>query len=225
MIEEDYLLMQEELIENPTARIPICLVLDVSYSMRGEPIKELQHGIEMFFDAIKNDEIAQFSAEISIVTFASNAEKMLDFSSIQRQEVPHLSAMGTTSMGKGVLMALDILEARKLEYQTAGIDYYQPWMVLMTDGHPTDDIIPAVRKIEKLVETKKLTVFPIAIGDGVAMDKLGKFSPGRPPLRLKALNFSEFFIWLSQSVSRVSQSTPGEKIELDTSTINKWASI
>lgn len=222
---EEYLLRQEELIENPTARIPICLVLDVSYSMSGEPIKELQKGVEMFFDAIMNDEIAQYSAEISIVTFGGRAEKKLDFFSIQRQEVPHLSVSGSTPMGEGVLMALDLLEIRKAEYQNAGIDYYQPWMVLMTDGNPTDDIDDAVRSTKLLVQEKKLTVFPIAIGNSVNLDTLGQFSPGRPPLKLKGLNFGEFFVWLSQSVSRVSQSTPGEKIELDTSTIDKWASI
>lgn len=222
---DEYLLRQEELVENPTARIPICLVLDVSGSMYGDPIGELQKGVQMFFDAIRDDDIAQYSAEISIVTFGGPVERVLDFYSIQRQEVPQLSASGSTPMGNGVLAALDMLEARKTEYQNAGIDYYQPWMVLMTDGDATDDISEAVRRTQSLVQAKKLTVFPIAIGDGANMDELGQFSPGRPPLRLKGLNFSEFFVWLSRSVSRVSQSTPGEKIELDTSTIDKWASI
>lgn len=224
-MQDEYLLRQEELVENPTARIPICFVLDVSRSMYGDPIRELQKGVEMFFDAIRGDDIAQYSAEISIVTFGGTVEKVLDFYSIQRQEVPRLTVSGMTPMGAGVLAALDMLEARKTEYQNAGIDYYQPWMVLMSDGDATDDISEATGRTQALVETKKLTVFPIAIGDGANMTELGQFSPGRPPLRLKGLNFSEFFVWLSQSVSRVSQSTPGEKVELDTTTIDKWASI
>lgn len=224
-MEDEYLLRQEELVENPTARVPICLVLDVSGSMAGEPIRELQKGVDMFFDAIKSDDIAQYSAEIAVVTFGGTVEKVLDFYSIQRQDVPQLSVSGLTPMGAGVLAALDMLETRKTEYQNAGIDYYQPWMVLMTDGAPTDNISDAVRRTQELVEAKKLTVFPIAIGDDANMEELGQFSPGRPPLKLKGLNFSEFFVWLSQSVSRVSQSTPGEKVELDTSDIDKWASI
>ena len=96
----------------------------------------------------------------------------------------------------------------------------------MSDGAATDNIVEAAGRAAALVEAKKLTVFPIAIGgDNASIDQLSKFSPGRPPLKLKSLNFSEFFVWLSQSVSRVSQSTPGEKIALDTSTIDKWASI
>jgi uncharacterized protein YegL len=224
-MEDEHLLRQEELVENPTARIPICLVLDVSYSMAGDPIKELERGVETFFYAIREDEVAQYSAEISIVTFGGTVEKELDFFSIQRQEPPSLSAHGSTPMGAGVSLALELLESRKSEYQNAGIDYYQPWMVLMTDGHPTDDISNAVSQVEQLVEQKKLTVFPIAIGDDVGMEDLARLGGGRKALRLKGLNFKEFFVWLSQSVSRVSQSTPGEKIELDTSTLDTWASI
>ena len=51
------------------------------------------------------------------------------------------------------------------------------------------------------------------------------FSPNRPPLKLKGLNFQEFFEWLSQSVSRVSQSTPGDKVELDIEGIKGWAQL
>ena len=224
-MKEEYLLRQEELVENPTARIPICLVLDVSGSMHGDPIRELQKGVRMFFDAIRGDDIAQYSAEISVVTFGQTVERKLDFYSIQRQEIPELTAAGPTPMGGGVLAALDMLDARKQEYQNAGIDYYQPWMVLMSDGAATDNIDEAARRAADLVAARKLTVFPIAIGDNASMDQLSKFSPGGPSLKLKSLNFSEFFVWLSQSVSRVSQSTPGEKIVLDTSTIDKWASI
>ena len=219
---EEYILSQEDLVDNPTARVPICLVLDVSGSMNGEPIRELQAGVQMFYDAIRDDEIAQYAAEISIVTFGSQAQRTVDFMSIERQDVPALIAEGTTAMGQGVNLALDLLEVRKSDYQRAGVDYYQPWMVIMTDGEPTDDISRASERVQKLCETRKLSVFPIAIGAAANMDTLAMLSPGRPPLRLKGLNFKEFFLWLSRSVSRVSQSTPGETVPLDLAGIEAW---
>ena len=221
----DYILRQEELVENPTARVPVCLVLDVSGSMSGDPIAELQEGIVSFFHSVKSDSIAQYSAEVSMVTFGGTVEKLLDFGSIQNQTIPELEAWGSTPMGEAVLTALDLLETRKAEYKNAGIDYYQPWLVLMTDGEATDNIEEAARRTAELVQQKKLTVFPIGIGSHVNLQELQEFSPDRPPLRLKGLSFKEFFTWLSQSVSRVSQSTPGERVELDTSTINKWGSV
>ncbi|EPM43174.1 VWA domain-containing protein [Pseudomonas syringae] len=221
-MKEEYILSQEDLVDNPTARVPICLVLDVSGSMSGEPIRELQAGVQMFYEAIRDDEIAQYAAEISIVTFGSQAQRTVDFMSIERQDVPALIAEGTTAMGQGVNLALDLLEVRKGDYQRAGVDYYQPWMVIMTDGEPTDDISRASERVRKLCETRKLSVFPIAIGAAANMDTLALLSPGRPPLRLKGLNFKEFFLWLSRSVSRVSQSTPGETVPLDLAGIEAW---
>jgi uncharacterized protein YegL len=222
-MEEEYILRQEDLVYNPTARVPVCLVLDISGSMSGEPIQELQGGVQMFFDAIRMDEIAQYAAEISIVTFGGSVRKALDFMAIQRQDVPALIASGDTPMGQAINEALDLLERRKEDYKRAGVDYYQPWMVVMTDGEPTDDIGGAANRIVGLVANKKLSIFPIAIGGNANLQKLSTLSPGRPPLRLKGLNFREFFIWLSRSVSSASQSTPGEKIELDVNGISAWA--
>ncbi|VVM68893.1 hypothetical protein PS631_01699 [Pseudomonas fluorescens] len=222
---EDHILSQEDLVDNPTARVPICLVLDVSGSMAGQPIQELQAGVQMFYEAIRADEVAQYAAEISIVTFGSQATREVDFMAIDRQDVPALVASGTTAMGQGVNLALDLLEVRKSDYQRAGVDYYQPWMVVMTDGEPTDDIRTASERILELSKAKKLTVFPIAIGAAANLDTLALLSPGRPPMRLKGLNFKEFFMWLSRSVSRVSQSTPGETVTLDVNGIAAWGQV
>ena len=224
-MQEEYVLRQEDLVENPTARVPICLVLDVSGSMSGTPIRELQAGVQMFFDAIKQDEVAQYAAEICIVTFGDVVTKDLDFMSVERQNLPVFSAGGLTPMGQATSLALDLLEARKEDYKRAGVDYYQPWMVVMTDGEPTDDISTAAARIGSLVAGKKLTVFPIAIGADANLQVLAQLSPSRPPLRLKGLNFKEFFLWLSRSVSRVSQSTPGEVVPLDVQGISAWAQV
>ncbi len=222
---EDYILRQEELVENPTARIPICLVLDVSGSMDGDPISELGSGVELFFDAIRNDAVAQYAAEICIVTFGGIVKKELDFAAINRQILPSLEVNGDTPMGAAVTLALDLLDARKTEYRNAGVDYFQPWMVLMTDGQPTDDISVAEARIKSLVTSRKLTIFPIGIGSNTNLSELSRLSGERPPLRLKGLNFKEFFLWLSRSVSRVSQSTPGEKVKLDLDGIKAWGSV
>ena len=57
------------------------------------------------------------------------------------------------------------------------------------------------------------------------MNVLAQFSPKRAPLKLQGLNFRAFFEWLSQSVVRTSQSTPGEKIQLDMDGIKSWVEL
>lgn len=210
-------LREKDLTDNPTTRLPVCLCLDTSHSMKGESIDELNKGVEYFFNAIKDDEIACYSVELAVVSFNDVAEKISDFSGIDRQSPTLLKADGCTSMGKGVDLALDLLEQRKKEYSSKGVDYYQPWLVLMSDGVPTDDINAVVRRTQDLSNNKKLTVFSVAIGDNVGIDVLKQFSSMKDNRVLKVKSpehFKEFFEWLSQSVSVASQSVPGDRQSL-----------
>ena len=214
MAQDLMVLRQQDLVSNPTTRLPVCLCLDVSYSMSGSPIRELYKGVKYFFEAIKSDEIARYSVELAIVVFQSDATTILDFANIDRQRIPSLTANGSTSMGEGVNLALDILEQRKKEYSDKGVDYYQPWMVLMTDGYPTDDTSSAIRRVNKLGNNKKLTLFPVAIGNDADINILKQFSTMKNNMVLKVTSpeyFKEFFEWLSQSVTVASQSVPGDK--------------
>lgn len=249
------LLRVEDLVNNPTPRVPICLCLDTSGSMgavvgdyveTGETvfedgkewivvtggtsrIDELRKGVEQFYEAIREDEMAVYSAEICVVTFNNKASCIIDFANIDRQdEIPQLMAQGDTAMGEGINLALDYLDRRKQEYQDKGVDYYQPWLVLMTDGEPNgnpNELERAIKRTNDLVNGKKLTVFPIGIGDEADMNVLNRISPKRPALKLQGLRFKEFFAWLSQSVSKVSQSIPGESIKLDVEGIKGWAEL
>lgn len=216
----------DDLVDNPTPRVPVSLCLDTSSSMGGSPIEELVRGVNLFYDAIEEDDDAHDSAEINIVEFNSAAGLVHDFASIERlQRISALTASGTTAMGAGVNLALDTLENRKATYSNSGVLYYQPWLVLMTDGAPTDNIDVAVKRVNDMVDAKKLTVFPIGIGNGADMPTLSRFSPNRAPLRLDGLKFKEFFEWLSKSVARVSRSTPGDTVKLDLEGLAGWAEL
>lgn len=224
------MLVQNELYDNPTPRIPVCLCLDTSGSMDGQPLQELMNGINMFYEAIREDEIALNSAEISIVTFGDGVRCYEDFSSLDlKGETPNLIAGGYTPMGEGVNLALDILEKRKKDYQNAGVDYYQPWLVLMTDGTPVNssqyEMDKAIKRTSNLALEKKLTIFPIGIGEEADMDMLQQFSPTRKPLKLQGLKFQEFFKWLSKSISITSSSGLGEKIKLDADGLQDWINL
>lgn len=219
-----------DLVENPTPRVPVSLCIDTSGSMAGAKIRELVHGMNLFCDALDEDDDAHDAAEVSVVEFNSRAKLTRDFASVERLErISTIAPEGLTCMGEGVNLALDTLEKRKAMYSSCGVLYYQPWLVLMTDGHPNgspDDLERAVDRVTRMVTGRKLTVFPIGIGPDADMEALARFSPNRPPLRLKGLNFTGFFEWLSKSVSRVSQSTPGDSVKLDVSGIlDNWGSL
>ena len=246
----NFLLRQQDLEDNPTPRVPICLCLDVSDSMDivvdGETrstgqrvfsdgqwweivdggvtaLQEMVSGVNLFYDNLMNDEVARYAAEICVVTFGGTAELIMDFANLDRQEderqqkINGLTAQGETPMGEAVNMALDCLERRKQEFKDAGVDYYQPWLVLITDGKANGDeseFNRAAERTTKLADENRLTIFPIGIGDKADKECLARFSPKRSPVLLKGMNFKGLFEWLSASVSRTSQSMPGDKISL-----------
>lgn len=222
-------LREQDLITNPTARVPVCLCLDTSGSMSGTPIDELNEGVSKFIQELMGDDVARYAAEICIVTFGDTAACVEDFGSLERiGTVRPLSASGGTPMGEALMLALDKLDQRKQEYKDAGVDYFQPWLVVMSDGQPNGDnavLEAAIQRTASLQAQKKLAIFPIAIGNDGDLDVLRSISPARQPLKLQGLKFVEFFLWLSRSVSSVSQSMPGEQIKLDMSGLTDWASL
>ncbi len=208
----------DELADNPTKRVPVCLCLDTSSSMDGDPISELNDGVRAFYDAINDDDVAKSAADVCIVTFGYNGVvENQGFQSIDGEIAPSFYAGGNTPMGAAVEKALDLLESRKSEYRNSGVDYFQPWLVIITDGAPTDNIDRAASRSSDMANNGKLTIFPIGVG-GANMDTLRRFSPKRNPMKLKGLHFKEFFEWLSKSISITSRSRAGDSVNLpDTS--------
>ena len=120
-------------------------------------------------------------------------------------------------MGEGINLALDLLVQRKEEYKETGVDYFQPWLVIMTDGIPNGnqaELDRAIERVNKMVDAKKLVVIPIAVGDDADMEVLKRFHSEVGPKRLQGVQFKQFFKHLGASVKICSQSIPGEEDEL-----------
>jgi hypothetical protein len=128
-----------EFVENQENRCPVVLLLDTSGSMQGEPIKALNDGIKTFQEDVMRDTQATLSVETAIVTFGNGGVKTgQDFVGIDQFTPPTLTAGDLTPMGKAIELALDLIADRQAIYKNYGIQYYRPWVFLITDGAPTD---------------------------------------------------------------------------------------
>ena len=215
-----------DLITNPNPRVPVALCLDVSGSMYGQPMDELNAGVQQYLQEMQNDELASSSAETAVVTFGDEAVCHADFNTADKLQLEPLEAGGLTCMGEGLEMSLDLLEKRKGQYKSTGVDYYQPILVVMSDGAPNGK--PALlremtEKIQQLVEARRLTVISVGIGSAADMTVMQRLSPRQGAISMKGLRFREFFAWLSQSVSGVSNSAPGQEPELNTDALRALA--
>ena len=210
----------DDFASNPEPRCPCILLLDVSGSMNGQPLNELNVGLTTFRDELSADALALKRVEVGIVTFGPVKVEM-PFTSASTFYPSTLQSQGDTPTGAAITQALKMVEDRKSDYRANGISYYRPWVFLITDGRPTDSWKSAAEAIREGEASKKFAFFAIGV-QGADMDTLRQISV-REPLSLQGLKFRELFSWLSASLRSVSRSTPGTEVPLAPPT--GWAAV
>jgi uncharacterized protein YegL len=217
-----------DLATNPEHRCPSVLILDISGSMRGEPVKQLQEGVAVYRDSLFGDNLARKRVEVAIVTFGGTVTVVQSFTTAENFTAPALAESGDTPMGEAVVTSLKLLEDRKTEYKAAGIQYYRPWVFLLTDGGPTDvksNYWSEAKEMVKQGESgKKFSFFCVGV-EGADLGRLDELNPARTPLKLQGLEFKKMFQWLSSSQQSVSKSNPGDVVPLQNPTAGPtgWA--
>src|SRR5579863_587605 len=121
-------LQQIEFAQNPEQRCPCALVIDVSGSMKGEPIDALNDALQRFQSECASDDQASRRVEVALVTFSTEVNIVQDFVTVDKFRPPVLEADGVTALGTAVLKAVEMVEERKQVYREAGISYFRPWV-------------------------------------------------------------------------------------------------
>ncbi|MCI0560360.1 MAG: VWA domain-containing protein [Nitrososphaera sp.] len=212
-----------EFADNPEPRCPCILLLDTSGSMNGQPISELNSGLQTFKDELMADGLAAKRVEVCVITFGP-VQVLNQFQTAEYFTPPVLEATGDTPMGSAITRAIELLRQRKDEYRGHGIAFYRPWIFLVTDGAPTDYWNDAVRQVREGEENRAFAFFAVGV-DRADMNVLRQISV-REPLKLRGLRFRDLFQWLSNSMKSVSRSALDEEVRLDNPTVpGGWASV
>ncbi|MDA1174911.1 MAG: VWA domain-containing protein [Chloroflexi bacterium] len=202
-----------EFATNPDPRAPLVLLLDTSGSMVGAPIDELNAGLRTLKEDLEKDELSRRRVEIAIVTFGhQGVTQVQDFVTVQDWDPPTLDADGLTPMGEALMLGLALTNERKSEYRANGIQYYRPWLFMLTDGNPTDSIEAAADLLRLEEENNGVRFFSVLVQDADP-EPVASLSSQRP-IPLRGLAFRELFQWLSTSQKRVSGSMVGAQVSL-----------
>lgn len=144
--------------------LPVYLVVDVSASLRGQPIDDLNQALAEAFDALARDSLTSEMLEISVITFSSGARIVLPLCPIREANAPTLTTGGTTSYSAALDQLRVAIEVDVARLRSDGKKVYRPLVFFFTDGQPTD---PGVWE-QSLNDLRALraapTILPIGIG-------------------------------------------------------------
>ena len=203
-------------IMNPGAKHIACVLLvDTSTSMSGAAIDELNEGLRAFGEALMSDAQASGAADVCIINFNTEVTVEVPFSSAVDYVAPTLSAGGLTALNEAIITGLDAIEQQKATYRQLGVDYYKPWLFLLTDGSATDTEFDADahQRLAEALANRKVNFFPMGIGADADIQALKSYTANGngPVLKAEKNNFKEAFVWLSNSMAVPLNSQVGEK--------------
>jgi uncharacterized protein YegL len=190
-------------------------------------IDELNDGLKALEAELRGDPTAKTRVQLAIVCVggaAGHVDVMLDWTDAKDFHAFDLAAGGATPLGSGLELALDIVAHQKRAYRANGISYLRPWMMVISDGEPTDE--PAVWRratgaCRAAEQANQCVIYPIGVADA-NVTLLQQISANEVK-QLRGLSFVELFVWLSASLSVASRSAPGERVQL--ASTSAWESV
>lgn len=209
----------------PTAKpLPVVLLLDVSYSMSGNKIENLNKALEEMLNNFAQEEKMETEILVSIITFGEEVELHVPFTKASEIQLKRLQANGMTPMGTALKMAKAMIEDKETTPSRA----YRPTIVLVSDGQPNDIWEKPLEDFISDGRSSKCDRMAMAIGKDANDRVLKRFINDTPHDLFKAEHagqLHEFFQRVTMSVTMRTQSkNPNAvpaSVEIDESVVAK----
>ena len=187
-------------------RLPIYFLIDVSESMVGEPIEQVQNGIRTIIQDLRTDPYALETVFVSVIAFAGKARTVTPLTELYKFYPSALPIGGGTSLGYAMDFLMNDIDAsvQKTTLEVKGD--WKPIIFLFTDGTPTDNPDRAFKRWNEKYR-RGCNLVAISIGDNVDTSILGNITEN--VLRLKDTDensFKSFFKWVTASIKTSSMS-------------------
>ena len=185
--------------------LPVVLLLDVSTSMSGAKICELNTAVKEMIRDFASAEKHEIDILVSVITFGAEVLLHTPYTSAKDIEWQDLEVSGTTPMGTAFAMAKAMIEDKEVTVSRA----YRPTIVLVSDGAPTDSWQQPLRALVNEGRSQKCDRMAMAIGSEASNSVLNEFIAGTEYSVFTAQDSSqiqEFFKFVTMSVTTRSQS-------------------
>jgi uncharacterized protein YegL len=188
--------------------LPVILLLDVSGSMGGEKIRNLNAAVRDMLSDFSDTQTSEVEIHVAVITFGEQVklhQALTSASAIQWQD---LSPSGTTPLGTALEMAKAMIEDK----DTVPSRAYRPTVVLVSDGQPDGGWEMPLNRFINDGRSSKCDRMAMAIGADADEAVLGKFFEGTTHPLLYAENakqLKECFKYITMSVTtRTRSQTP-----------------
>ena len=201
-------------LTNAMPHCPVILVLDTSHSMWGQGLTDMMASLKAFYKTIADLQFLNAQVDVAAVSMGDNLCMLEEFTALHSSDLPNrnIRPKGDTPIGAALELALEALQAQIRRYETAGISYVTPNLILLSDGKSTDDFQDAVEHIRRSAESGKLICRAIALGQDADMEALASIA-GRD--RVMVPNFGgmrQTFAKIGQIVSQTYEEEAPEVI-------------
>lgn len=176
--------------------------------MKGEPIEAVNAGLQTLISSLRRDPQALESAHLSIITFDREAKLVLPLTPVAELQLPPIETpdCGPTMTGAALELLCQRVDA-EVRMQTTDVKGdWKPLLFIMTDGAPSD-----IQKYNAMVPECKRRKFAAitacAAGMKAKIESLRDLATSIVTLdTCDGATFSQFFIWVSASISSGAQS-------------------
>lgn len=182
--------------------LPVIVLADTSGSMSEDgKIEALNAAIKDMVSTFSRESRLRAEIQVGLITFGGKAQVHLPL--IASQSVSgfsDLKAEGATPMGEAFELARELLENKELIPSRA----YRPVLILLSDGHPTDEWSESLKKLCSSDRAQKATRLSMAIGSDAEESMLKEFAndPEAPLFRgAHARDIHRFFRAVTMSVT------------------------
>lgn len=181
-------------------RLPVYFLIDVSESMVGEPIEQVQNGMRDIIQELRTDPYALETVFISIIVFAGKVETVIPLTELTRFYPPVFPVGSGTSLGKGLDFLASEMETSVQKTTPEVKGDWKPIVFLFTDGTPTDDPSAAIARWNSKSRSR-CSLVAVSLGNNADTKLLGRITDN--VLRLNdtdEYSFRSFFKWITASI-------------------------
>lgn len=203
-------------------RLPIFFLIDVSESMAGEELYQLEEAMRTVITTLRKDPYALETAFVSVIAFAGKARTIQPLTELISYHQPELPIGGGTGLGVALNHLMDEIDRQVVVTTTERKGDWRPVVFLLTDGRPTDVTTQAVERWNRSYRTRANLV-AVSFGgqaDHAVLSRLTEnvlvFLDTAPDA------FARFAQWVSLSISAQSRSVrAGEESGVNLSKLDK----